>query len=436
VTLSAIPVSDDSSNKRCEEPGGGWPVWLAFALAYVLFFVSPIFLSSHEMLFFKYVPPRDPIGLDLLQTLGFSRAWVTFHGTPYISTNTYPPVTALLYAPLLGADFSTLYKVFTVVNLACYGALTCILPRRMMNVQGFPATFVLIIVTGLVSYGLQFELERGQFNVIAMLLAFTAILIYHQHPRWRVVAYALFVLSVQLKLYPYIFIVMLVHDWHNWRSNVRRFALLTAANVAGFFILGTRIFADWVNAVREHSADPTVWAGNHSIQAFVTLALQYLPRHGGAWLEPYAGLLQFGLLLVVLACLLAVVAAASRGNKPGVNAHLLLACALAALVLPAVSNDYTLAVLAAPAGAFFLANPSPDASAGRPLRAARVGAVMIMSLAYASTLFSSTNKPHFLSNNFPALLAMLVALTVSSWLHGGAGRRPVAAVFARGERGA
>lgn len=44
-------------------------VMLGFSLSYLLFFIRPIFFSSPEMLFPRYVPAVDPIGVDLNNTL-------------------------------------------------------------------------------------------------------------------------------------------------------------------------------------------------------------------------------------------------------------------------------------------------------------------------------------------------------------------------------
>ncbi len=170
----------------------------------------------------------------------------------------------------------------------------------MVKPRGIPAAAVLVLVTGLFSYGLQFELERGQFNVIALTLGFTAIWVFHTHPNLRGIAYGLYVLSVQLKLYPGILALMLVHDWRDWGNNLRRFLLLLVANVAGFLVLGPGVAVDWMGAVRRHATDPAVWDGNHSIAAFVQKAIRYLAYNGIKGLAQYASLIQGGLILIVV----------------------------------------------------------------------------------------------------------------------------------------
>ncbi len=396
-------------------PMSEWLVWLPFVVAYLLFFVFPIFLAAHEMQFFKYVPPRSPIGLDLRQTLEFSSAWLQ-NGSPYVGANNYPPLSAAIFAPLLALDPSIRYRVFTWLNILAFLFLAFYVPMRLAASHRVSPTFVLVLVTGLLSYGLHFELERGQFNVLAMLLCFAAIWVYRQRPGARLLAYALFILAVQLKLYPFIFIVMLIHDWRDWRNNARRLALLALANLGLLFVLGPRVFADFVYFLRFRLAD-VVSTTNHSIQSFVHLALQFLTRHGGSWLNAYETLVDAALLLAVGVCLVILVLLSVRQRSDGaINPYLLLACTLGALVIPAISQDYTLSILVAPMAVLVLSGDGGEAVMKPVLRIACAGLTAILWLAYASTLFSYTNKPHFLSNNFPALFVMLLSVTALGWL--------------------
>ncbi len=53
-----------------------WWVLAAFLVAYVLFFVVPIFLGGTAMQSPQVVPTISPIGTDLRQTLNFLKAWL------------------------------------------------------------------------------------------------------------------------------------------------------------------------------------------------------------------------------------------------------------------------------------------------------------------------------------------------------------------------
>jgi Gpi18-like mannosyltransferase len=111
---------------------------------------------------------------------------------------------------------------------------------------------------------------RGYGTTPSLFTCLWAIYIFHFHPKYRIFAYLLFSLSVQLKLYPAIFIVMLIDNWKDWKSILRRFAGLAVFNILLLFIMGPRIFLDFLRSVSgQMSAPGWTWNGNHSINAFV-----------------------------------------------------------------------------------------------------------------------------------------------------------------------
>ena len=134
---------------------------------------------------------------------------------------------------------------------------------------------MLIFITGLTSYGFQFELERGQFNVIAMALCFSAIFLFHRKPKLSWLAYILFTIAIQLKLYPAIYILFFVRDWKDILANLRRFLCLGIVNIALLFILGWGVFLDFLNSLRGTAIDQMIWVGNLSIRSFTQ---SWLPK--------------------------------------------------------------------------------------------------------------------------------------------------------------
>jgi hypothetical protein len=382
---------------------------LAFAAAYLFFFIWPVFLTPGAFKFFRYLPAMDPIGADLSEILSISSRWVP--------TGAYPPLTLPLFALLLPLDASRAYKLVTLLSIAAYAVMTLVLPLNMRTSKRIPAAFTLIVVTGLLSYGFQFELERGQFNVLAVMPAFVAVWIYHYRSGYRLLAYLLLSLAAQLKLYPFIFAIMLIDDWRAWRDNLRRLSFLGLANVALFLVLGPTFFQDFLGRVGSSSANPPVWIYNHSISAFARLGVPRLVERGWTWLSVSEGLVEVALYVTLLLCLAAIIVRAIRSGQTGLDPHLLLACTIAALVVPPLSNDYKLSVLAAPV-AILILRPGEatqtEGVGGRKLIG--VVSMVLLAAAYVSTLFASNYKPHtlWLENNFPALLAMLIAVTALS----------------------
>jgi hypothetical protein len=372
-------------------------VLLGFGVAFLAFFLGPVFLSSKEVMRFPhYVPAQSPIGVDLQQMLSYSGSLVAGR-TPYIGSNLYPPLAAVLFAPLLLLRFETAYAFVTVFTVLAYVLSVLVLPALLSRERRVTPVVMLVFATGLFSYGLQFELERGQFNVLAMTACLCGLYAWHRHPKRRAVAYVLFSLGVQLKLYPAIFVLGLAEEGSALRANLRRFAALLAGNLLCFLCLGPWRFVEFVSAVGQQLEHPTVWVANHSLRSF---AVQLSPVHATA--------VELG-LLALFATAFGCVLLLHEGGRGGLEPHLLLSCSVATLVLPAVSHDYKLAILA-PATALFLDArcTRPEVPRLRPLVAALLG---LLSLAYFSTTFSFTNKATLpLRNALPALLVLQLAV--------------------------
>ena len=390
-------------------------ILLGFLISYLLFFLYPIFLSSQFMQFPKYVPANGYIGEDLGQMLSYSESWFIAKQTPYIGKNLYPPLANVLFTPLLGFEFSVAYKIATLVNVLFYVLMTLILPLRIGKERQVTPLLMLFFITGLFSYGFQFELERGQFNVIATVICFIAIWIYHYHNKYRYLAYFLFTISVQLKLFPAIFIVMFITDWHDWKNNIRRFLVLSTVNFALFFVLGTSVFIEFIKAIKAQAVNPSIWFGNHSIRSFVISVSNIASQHGRPWINDHSRLVQLAFLAIIAVCIFLIMIQAYRQKQNGVNSYLLLACTIGALLIPPVSHDYKLSILAAPVAILLSDVSSFSKGATRSRRHfIFMMLVFILSTAYATTLFSYTNKPSMLAYNFPALITILLATTCLS----------------------
>ena len=127
---------------------------------------------------------------------------------------------------------------------------------------------MLIYLVGLTSYGIHFELERGQFIIISIALAFFGIFLFHKYPKPTWLAYILFILSIQLKIYPAVFIFLFIREWRNWKENIIRIAVLCIINFVLLFSLGWNLFHNFIQIIGETVNDPGVWVGNLSVRSF------------------------------------------------------------------------------------------------------------------------------------------------------------------------
>lgn len=389
-------------------------VLIGFLIAFALFVISPMFLNpTLRMIYFtRYIPDTSPIGNDLIAILDLMQGWFIEGQSPYV-LQFYPPFTYVFFAPLLLVqDYPTLYKYFTIFSLLSFCFLTFILPIKISGMKNIPI-ILLLFITGLSSYGFQFELERGQYNVFTLLLCLWAIYIFHRQPKYRIFAYLLFSIAVQLKIYPAIFILMFVDDWKNWKRTLLRFTGIALFNVLLLLIMGTRIFLDFLHSVTAQLDAPGwTWNGNHSMNAFVYNLTKdgfgIISSSTVEMLRQNSELIETLLLMVFIVCLAIAIWIAYQRDKVGLDPYLLLTCTIGGLIIP-ISNDYTLSILAAPLAVFLSAIPQIRNLSQQFIC---ILSTLAISFAYTSTLIPFKYKAYYLSNAFPALFLILIFATI------------------------
>lgn len=391
------------------QPVFSWVV-VGFLISYLLFFITPTFLNSAHKFQYPggFFIEREKIGFDTRLTLEHVRVWFTGEReAKYI----FPPLTTILFTPLLLLRYPDYYYAVTALTLSSVLVLNLLLPLAMTKKENHLLVYFIFAIS-IFSYGLQFELETGQFYSIAMMLALAAIYIFQRHPPYRIFAYILFCISIQLKVFPAIFILMFVDDWRDWKTNLKRFAALGLANFLLLFLLGFSYFDSFIQHLINEAATHEI-EYNHSIYAFVAnlSASGYglFDGHALQWIKNNSGLIEIALYLYFLTCLLIVLWNAYWQNVRGVNANLLMICLLGGMMIPAISHDYKLPLLGAP---FVLIMSDLQRREGGRGRIFSMPLVIIASCAYSATLVPFNARPVYLENAFPLLLIILTVVTV------------------------
>lgn len=392
-------------------------IFTTFLMAYFFFFIMPVFLNPEQsMKFIQYLPGMNPIGGDIRQILNFSASW--FEKSLFMYGNVYPPLFTLLIFPFTKINPGKVYTALTIINILSYLSISFVLPVLITKKRHDFSVPLLFCLTGLFSYGFHFELERGQFNIIAFNLVLIALYIFYYKPtKLRYLAYILFSLAIQIKIYPAIFVFLFIDNWRNWKRNINFLVTIGIFNLALLFSLGYQAFLNFLNALINIRFG-YVWIGNHSIKSFVSLLQQGVfqpifnqiePRDFSTWIARYWMFVQYGLMILVVLCFITTVLVAYKRNVHGFNANLFMIGTLTALLLPSISHDYTLSLLVCPMVVYFEVIQPPQNKF--ELRFLYILLVIIAVFAYVSTLFSYTNKPLLFQNSLPALMIMLVCFT-------------------------
>jgi hypothetical protein len=192
--------------------------------------------------------------------------------------------------------------------------------------------------------------------------------------------------------------------------------MLAVAGTTLLFVLGPTIFKEFIGALiarfQTSGQLGEITLVNHSIKSGVVLWARQAEKRQVLWPMEHAMTIQVVLIACVLACLGVILATAYRANRKGVDVHLLVMSALAALLIPGISHDYTLPILTGPFAALLL-KYEPLIDQADTQRWHLLAPIIMCSAAYACLLFSPTYKPLFLAHNMPTLMAMVIGVT---WL--------------------
>ena len=387
-------------------------VWvvIGFLPAFLLSFIAPMFFApNHEFQYAQgYLPNMDPVGNDFGLILNAARSWLqTGRTTPFVFT----PLINILFAPLLLLGYPGSYYVITLATLGSY-VILCLLAILMSSGRNH-LVIVFIAAISIFSYGMQFELERGQSHTIALMFGVLAVYVFHKHPHFRVFAYLLFCISVQLKFYPALLVVMFVDDWRDWKNNLKRFSALGLANILLLFVLGFSYFSAFFDHMTGVLAKIDGWNGNHSISSFVfVLQDSGIGLFTGIpleWIRTNTALISNLLYLYFFVCLLTVLINAYLKNTTGVNADLLLVCVIGGLTLPSANHDYSLPLLTAP---FAMSISNWHTRDYRWAAIITILLTIIASFTYALTLFPFIYRPVYFQNSFSMLFIILTIVTL------------------------
>jgi len=312
--------------------------FLAFAVTFLIGFIHPVFLHPSRFYFLKYFPARNMLGADI---------YVTMEAANLACRCPYSPLAKLLFQAMSLVPWPTMFHLLTLLSLGSLVTVCYAITPRLARFKN-PLVVTIIFMALLNSYGLHFELERGQWNLIAISLVFASLLAFKRgRPHLSI---ALFCLACHLKLYPFIFAPLFLIRPVLGRTNLVHFLKLAAVNLALFFVLGWSVLKQYAFGVVEYANNPEIWRGNHSIASFSELVNTYFFH------APYL----YAVLMAFYAILLAGVFLNTVHRRRDFDSkYLFFLLVVGSLIIPSISADYTLPALSL-ALLYFLLNSRPE----------------------------------------------------------------------------
>jgi hypothetical protein len=298
-------------------------------------------------------PTLGERGSDL-QILANGARQITHGANPYGGAVAYPPppfAAAFFYPFTLLNErtaFVVQYWTLMVFNLAAITLLAFCLYRTAAPADGgMPAMVLAALVTGVacvgqfMSYGLEFALERGNFDSYVLLLSAVALTSMVLKPERIWLPVLLLSAAAHLKIYPAI--LLLLPLLQSWRRAV---PLLVVINVAMLGFFGTDMARAFLDQIVHYANAPYIWPGNHSIYAYVNLVV------APAWPESAAAVQSWAVRGIAVVVALVWLHGVLRVRKvlPPARRWLIIA-ALSFPVMGAMSStshDYKLVIYAFP----------------------------------------------------------------------------------------
>ena len=327
------------------------PTWLfgiallGYLFSYVVTYVRYTYFAGSETMRFPtdmlvMSPPCNDLYVSAKYAIQTLHAG-TIKGVPFV----YSPLFVVIYSPLSLFEFTTLRWMSFISIIVCYCCIAFIFPKFWKGSALTSPTALLIIFTGFLSYGMRFELERGQWNVQTLLLCFAGLALKDSKNPWVVfISYLLFSISVHLKLYPLLFVIGFIIPDEGWIKNIKRLVTLGLLNVMLLFVMGAGFLKEYFHTLTQYAGEPSVWISNISLYAYIVQITNYTHVGIGGLkvLNNLYIILFFGTLALGL----------SKGIR-GDNSIILFLIAIGATLFPTVSFDYKIVLITLCAAFFF-----------------------------------------------------------------------------------
>lgn len=292
------------------------------------------------------IPPMKQVGSDFRE--GWYRPAVTLlNGGSPSSISQYPPLVSLLAVPF--TILSETYAYYVQVGLLTILNLLSIFLTLRLVIEIFPMKaepyFARVTAMGLLflmafyhfsGYPFSFSIERGNYDIYAIFFSLAGLWILIKKPDWIWLQVILISFAAQLKIYPAI-LLLLVFWKHNWKMILPA----VAVNAGLLLILGPNEMIGFLTKISHSIEQPSTYLSNHSSLAFTAFVQNWINPDA----EPstvFKVLITFvPLALFAAACVLLI-----PGGYSDNKAVWGFICSLPLmLVLPSVSQDYTLVIL-------------------------------------------------------------------------------------------
>lgn len=412
--------SNHSDNSEHNQVDLGYILIISYLIASTFFFSTVFFHKKGKMVFPQYIPANEIIGGDAAIYYRFSERFFIEHKSAYFGdppqnkflNNPFPPLFTLSMAPVFALNLTSTdyYKVMFGATIISFIFIGFVFPSLILKKKPIPISILFVFITGLLGYGLQFELERGNFNVISLAIGLVAVFIFWRYPRVRLISYLLLTVSIQFKLYPAILLLMFIDNRDTVINNFKRIVLIGISNISLLFLMGINGFREFLRSINTQ-IDGSGYTRDLGINNFLVWINKY-------FLDEVFGtrlLLAMKILismLVIAAIVFIFIIAYRKKQLLQLHFPLLFLCILGMMLLPPASRDYKLPFLCAISGVALVFYVEEIRGWIKSKVGIGIVIVSLISVSYCITSFSWIYKPLLLQNSFPFVFLMFVSIVL------------------------
>ncbi len=394
---------------------------ILFVITAIFLFYKSVFINDKgKVIYPRYLPENKFVGNDLFIDLRFATNYFINHQTAYYEItgksgyipNCYPPLFTFYLYPLVTFGLTQLTSYYIVAGLiiASFILSVVFLPMLWFKKLKIPTVISLVMIASIISYGLQFELERGQFNTISFALCLLSIYIFWFIPKYRWLAYILFFISFQFKVFPIFFLPCFITDIRKLKENIIRIGGILVALFAGMFVMGMEGFLGFIRA-STNQVKTVPYIRDHGLSYGIDYLLSVLKLTPP---ESSIVALKIGLTILGLLAILYVVFRYIRElPNGGFYPPLIMACTIGALAVLPISKDYKLAMMPPVFVIYILYINARDHLLNGKRRLIHFITLGLFSLGNFVLIFSYAYRPAIIQNSFPILYGMLLLVLAS-----------------------
>jgi hypothetical protein len=296
------------------------------------------------MYFIEPAPRFNPIGIDLRWLHSIIQEWhqSSFFFKPGLTLH-FPPLLLLVFSWISIFDFFQLYKIYVTLMYLLYFAIGFGFVLFLQKKYNYSNESVILslafLFLGCFSYGLQFEIERGQWNLLAFFFVVIGIMLVKENSAKRYIkyiGYSALVIASQIKLWPLIYIMPFIYGESTFQGKIKYLLSFLILNIVLLYIFGAQGALEFFHHISLASGEKNLGIAQTSLAAFL-----WCIKNEHLCFEAY-----FSIFAIISTGIITfhVLFTTFFGRKNNLE-MLLFLCTLLGLIIPAHSNDYKLSLL-------------------------------------------------------------------------------------------